>query len=232
MTSEPSSGLPPSHPTEGSPSLPPSRSVKVYSLEAHRAEAAAAAAAALTAEEVVLLPTDTVYGLAVKPASAAATNRLFELKKRPSEVSVAVLIGDPSDVAELAEDPPAALTELTQRHWPGPLTVVLPRRKTLDWTLGGGGGASGAGTIGLRCPDDDWLRGLLREVGPLAVTSANLHGKPTPATAGEVLKMLGEGVSVAVDGGRRAGRASTVVAWQGGALEVLRQGPLQIQGRR
>ncbi len=205
-------------------------SVKVYSLEAHRAEAADAAAAALTDEEVVLLPTDTVYGLAVKPASAAATNRLFELKRRPSEVSVAVLIGDPSDVAELAEDPPAALTELTQLHWPGPLTVVLPRRKTLDWPLGGGG-TSGGGTIGLRCPDDDWLRGLLHKVGPLAVTSANLHGKPTPATAGEVLKMLGEGVSVAVDGGMRTGRASTVVAWQDGGLAVLRQGPLRIQGR-
>ena len=219
VTSPPS---PPSRLTEE----PPSRPAKLYSLEAHHSKAAAAAAAALIGEEVVLLPTDTVYGLAVKPASAAATNRLFELKRRPSEVSVAVLIGDPADVSELAEDPPAALTELTQRHWPGPLTVVLPRRKTLDWALGGG-----VSTIGLRCPDDDWLRGLLRQVGPLAVTSANLHGQPTPATAGEVLKMLGEGVSVAVDGGMRTGRAYTVVAWQGGVLEVLRQGPLRVQGR-
>ena len=197
--------------------------VNVYSLEDHPSEASDAAAQALGGEEVVLLPTDTVYGLAAMPTSSAAINRLFELKRRPSDVSVAMLVADPSDVTELAEDPPEALVKLAHLHWPGPLTVVLPRRKTLNWALGGSGG-----TLGLRCPDDDWLRGLLRQVGPLAVTSANLHGKPTPATVGEVLKMLGGGVSVAVDGGRLTGQASTVVRWLDGKVEILRQGSLRI----
>ncbi len=195
---------------------------QIVSLADSPVEAAEMAAAALASEEVVLLPTDTVYGLAALPGSTRATTRLFEIKRRPATVSVAVLVSEPSHAWDLADDVPPPLADLMARHWPGALTVVLERRGDMDWALGGGGT-----TVGVRCPDRNWLRGLLRSTGPLAVTSANLHRQPTPATATEALSNLGAGVSVAVDGGNCSGEASTVVAWEG-RLRVLRAGPLLI----
>ena len=142
------------------------------------------AAAALRAGEVVALPTDTVYGLAALPASAAHTGRLFALKGRAADVPVAVLCASP-DQAPGAGDP-AAVTAPTcagspARLWPGPLTLVLPRRPGLGLRARRAGG-----TIGVRCPDHPLVRALAAEVGPLATTSANLHGEPTPPDAAGV----------------------------------------------
>ena len=189
--------------------------------------ALAEAAGALRGGGVVLVPTDTVYGLAA--LSPAAVEDLFDLKGRPADRSIAVLVADRSAAESLAELVPPALAELMDRHWPGPLTVVLPRRKAAGPRLGGD-----TETVGVRCPDHPWLRRLLAEVGPLAVTSANRHAAPTPPEAAHVLAALAPDsstsatIAVAIDGGACSGEASTVVAWRNGELQILRSGPLAL----
>ena len=187
------------------------------------------AAAALRAGGVVLLPTDTVYGLAA--FTPDAEEDLFVLKGRPPDRSIAVLVADRPAAESLAEHVPPALAALMDRHWPGPLTVVLPRPRTPGRSQIGGDRE----TVGVRCPDHPWLRSLLSEVGPLATTSANRHAQPTPPQAADVLTALppdpetGTAIAVAIDGGPCTGQASTVVTWQEGRLRILRPGPLDLQ---
>lgn len=197
------------------------------SLSADPERALAEAAAALRAGGVVLVPTDTVYGLAALTPGAEAD--LFVLKGRPDDRSIAVLVADRHAAESLAASVPAPLAELMDRHWPGPLTVVLPRRKSAGPQIGGD-----RDTVGVRCPDHPWLRRLLAEVGPLATTSANRHAQPTPPQAADVLTALpadpdsGTTITAAIDGGPCTGEASTVVAWRDGELQVLRPGPLDL----
>ncbi|MCY3663239.1 MAG: L-threonylcarbamoyladenylate synthase [bacterium] len=185
------------------------------------------AAAALRAGGVVLVPTDTVYGLAA--LTPDAEEDLFVLKGRPADRSIAVLVADRPAAESLAASVPPPLAELMDRHWPGPLTVVLPRPRTSAPQIGGD-----RETVGVRCPDHPWLRRLLTEVGPLATTSANRHAQQTPAHATGALAALppdpdsGAAIAVAIDGGPCTGEASTVVTWQEGELIVLRPGPLNL----
>jgi len=176
--------------------------------------------AALAAGEVVAVPTDTVYGLAVDPRLPGAVDRVFALKKRPESFQLPVLIADPTGFMDLAEATPPAL-RLISRYWPGPLTVVLPRRADVTFDLGGD-----PATIGLRCPASSLLRELLRRTGPLAVTSANRHGEAPRHSAGEVREHFGAGVRVVLDGGRCDGSPSTVISLADAGLKCLREGAL------
>ncbi|HET6954132.1 MAG TPA: L-threonylcarbamoyladenylate synthase [Acidimicrobiales bacterium] len=191
--------------------------------------AVAAAAAVLRAGGLVVVPTDTVYGLAALPGDRAATARLFGLKGRSAAVPVAVLCASPGQALALAA--PARLTEearrMATRLWPGPLTLVLPRREGLDYHLG-----EPAATIGVRCPDHPFVRGLAAEVGPLATTSANRHGEPTAVDAAGVAAALGAGVGLVVDGGRCAGAPSSVVDATGPSWTMLREGPVSLDAVR
>lgn len=184
-----------------------------------RSAALAAALDALRAGEPVGVPTDTVYGLAADAADADAVERLFELKERPSDVSIAVLVADVGGAAALVD-----LTEgarrLAEHFWPGPLTIVAARTPTAPPHLGTGT------TIGVRLPDDDIMRAIA-EPGPLAVTSANLHGGPTPATAQGVAELFPT-LSLVIDGGPRPGASSTVVDVTGSTPAVLREGPVSL----
>jgi tRNA threonylcarbamoyl adenosine modification protein (Sua5/YciO/YrdC/YwlC family) len=180
-----------------------------------------AAVAALRAGEAVVVPTDTVYGLAVALLVPGATKLLFALKDRPEGVPVAVLVGSPAQALELVEPPSAAVARLVDTLWPGPLTVVLRRRADVQLDIGGDGA-----TVGVRCPDHALLRRLTAEVGPLATTSANRHGDPTPETASGAAAALTADVAVVIDGGACRGVASTVVDGTDAALPVLRSGPI------
>jgi L-threonylcarbamoyladenylate synthase len=173
---------------------------------------------------VVVLPTDTVYGLAASARLGDAVGRLFTLKGRRADVPIAVLCADHEQAFGLT-GPPHPDARLLAGHWPGPLTLVLPRRPGLEWQLG-----EPAATIGVRCPDHDLVRAVAAQVGPLATTSANRHGVPTPVEAAAAAASLTGPVDLVVDGGTLVGEASTVVDLTGPVARVLRQGVLRIGG--
>ncbi|MCB1005216.1 MAG: threonylcarbamoyl-AMP synthase [Acidimicrobiales bacterium] len=183
-------------------------------------EAVERAVVALRSGGAVVLPTDTVYGLAALPTVDGAVDRLYALKGRPADMPVAVLVADVEQVRALADLPDPA-RRLAGAFWPGPLTLVLPRRPGLDLPLGGA-----AATIGVRWPDHPLVARLATAVGPLATTSANRTGRPTPVTAGEAAASLSGDVAAVLDGGPCAGTASTVVDVTGPEPVVLREGGL------
>lgn len=190
--------------------------------ETDRSEIVTRIAEALEAGGVVLLPTDTVYGLAALPGDRAATERLFALKGRGEDSPLAVLCADLHQALALADPSVAdALGEVGGRWWPGPLTVVAPRRRGLGLHLG-----EPATTVGLRVPAHDIVRAVAARVGPIAATSANRHGVPTPATAAEAADQLGADIALIVDGGPLSTTASTVIDATGDTWRILRDGPI------
>ena len=180
-----------------------------------------AALQALLAGLPVILPTDTVYGIAVDASRSGATERLFMLKERPVDVPLPVVVADLDQAESLGElSGPAA--ELARRFWPGGLTLVVPRRPGVHFDLGG----RDDGRIGLRVPDHDVPRALAAQVGPLAVTSANRHGRMTPETAEAAAAELRHAIAIVIDGGRCAGAPSTVVSCTATGVQVLREGAI------
>jgi L-threonylcarbamoyladenylate synthase len=176
-------------------------------------EALDLAAVRLEAGGVVVIPTDTVYGIAARLDRPAAIERLFELKHRPRSKPVALLVPDLTSARALGEFSPEALDRASS--WPGAVTLVLKSRSPLP-ALGGDGK-----TVGLRVPDHPWTARLLRRCGPLATTSANPSGARTGVTVGEVLEDLGEGPDLYIDGGPLDAAPSTVISLVG-KPEVLR----------
>jgi L-threonylcarbamoyladenylate synthase len=179
-----------------------------------------AATEALAAGLPVVLPTDTVYGVAVEPTRAGATDRLFGVKERPRTAALPLLVASVDQAVMLAGDLPPAARALAAAFWPGGLTLVVPRRPGLDLDLGGEDDT----TVGLRLPDHPVPVALAERVGPLAATSANLHGRPTPPSAREVAAELGDAIELVLDGGRCSGAPSTVVACTSEGVTVLREG--------
>ncbi|MGA2530076.1 MAG: L-threonylcarbamoyladenylate synthase [Acidimicrobiales bacterium] len=177
------------------------------------------AAGALAAGQVVAIPTDTVYGLAVDPRLYGASERVFALKNRPEQFALPVLIADPAEMGQLALVSEGA-ARLACCYWPGALTLVLSRRADVGFDLGGD-----RATIGLRCPAHGALTRLLKITGPLAVTSANRHGQAPLHSAEEVRAHFGAGVMV-LDGGRCEAKPSTVVSLTGAAPVCLREGEI------
>jgi tRNA threonylcarbamoyl adenosine modification protein (Sua5/YciO/YrdC/YwlC family) len=177
---------------------------------------------ALLAGEVVVLPTDTVYGVGALPGDAAAMDRLFTVKGRDASTPIAVLCASVAQARTLvAPAAHARLEPVAERWWPGPLTLVLPRRADVELHLG-----EPADTVGVRVPDHPLVQAVAERVGPIAVSSANRHGQPTGVTAEEVAVALGRDVAVVIDGGPLSGRASTVIDATGTEWRVLREGPL------
>ncbi len=184
--------------------------------------AVAEAVLRLEAGEVVAVPTDTVYGLAVSAFVPGAIDQLFVAKERPHTLEIPVLVASPDDAAALVDgEIPGIARWWMDRFWPGALTIVLARssgRQNVD--LGGDGS-----TIGLRCPDSRLVRELCRRVGPLATTSANLHGEATPPTAAGVAAALDGALGLVLDGGTCEGAPSTVVAIDAaGNPRIIREG--------
>lgn len=184
-------------------------------------DAIALAAAALAAGQLVVLPTDSVYGVAADPSLPGAVARLFEAKGRPRTLAIPVLVASLAQAARLV-----ALDDRARRaigaHWPGALTLVLPRKNGVAWDLG-----DRPGTLAVRMPDHPVALELLTQAGPLAVTSANPTGEPTPETADGVRDLLGDAVSVYLDAGPSpGGTPSTVLDLSGPEPVVLRAGAL------
>jgi L-threonylcarbamoyladenylate synthase len=169
----------------------------------------------------VAFPTDTVYGLAALITDEHAIERLYTIKGREHDKAIAVLLASADELPDVAQDADELALALARAFWPGPLTLVVPENPRLPRNL------SPLPTVGVRVPDHAVALALLRETGPLAVTSANLTGEASARTAGEVLGQLNERIHVLLDGGRTpGGMPSTVVDTTAGRLDVLREGPI------
>src|ERR1700691_2521643 len=164
--------------------------------ETQRAEGLAAAATAVLTGELVVLPTDTVYGVGADAFSPAAVSRLLAAKGRAREMPPPVLVGTVRAASALVEDLGPYGQLLIDEFWPGGLTIVCRAARTLNWDLG-----DTRGTVAIRMPQDPVALALLTETGPMAVSSANLTGSPAATTAEEARGQLGESVAVYLDGG-------------------------------
>lgn len=176
--------------------------------------------AALRGGEVVAVPTDTVYGLAAMPDDASAVRRLAELKRRPAEQPLQLLVSSIEALVPHLEDP--AVLEVVRPFWPGPLTAIVRVRPGFAPEV-----VTPAGTVGVRQPADDLALTLIEGCGgALAATSANLHEEPPATTVEEVIETFGEDLLILDGGPRDGGVASTVVDLTVDPPRVLRVGPI------
>lgn len=192
--------------------------------EEARADSIDVALGAVRAGQVVVLPTDTVYGIGCDAFSPEAVAAVLDAKGRGRDMPPPVLVPDQRTVDGLAREVPPWARELIDQLWPGPLTLVLHAQPSLHWDLG-----ETDGTVALRMPDDEVALELLRVTGPMAVTSANRTGQPAATSVIEAAAQLGSVVEVYLDGGPRADvQPSTILDCTGDAPVLLREGALPI----
>lgn len=174
---------------------------------------------------VVLLPTDTVYGLVCRPDSPAAIAKIFALKARPAEKYLPVLVADHTQLPQLGVKLSAAIRALLKsRYIPGALTLVLPLDpdKAPNWL-------AGRQEVAVRIPDSAFLQAVMQETGPLLATSANASGQEPPASVAEILHQLAGTPDYFVDDGPRRGAASTLINCRTTPFCILRRGALSDQ---
>lgn len=190
------------------------------------------AASILTGGGLIIIPTETVYGVATRADNEHAVRRLRELKSRPSSKAFTVHIGDPAAAARFVNEIPPIGQRLINKAWPGPLSLVFPVEDPAGTEIGQSVDAQAIEamyfeqSIGLRCPDDEVTQSILRAVpGPVIAASANPAGTPPPASVGAIDGALRDSVDFVVDGGKtRYTEASTVVRASADGYEVLRVG--------
>ncbi|WP_457316917.1 L-threonylcarbamoyladenylate synthase [Sinomonas sp. RB5] len=201
-----------------------------------RAEGLAHAQRAIAQKQCIVMPTDTVYGIAADAFSAQAVATLLAAKGRGRSMPPPVLIPRLQTMDGLATEVPAAGRALAEKFWPGPLTLIFHAQPSLTWDLG-----ETKGTVALRIPDDELAQALLTITGPLAVSSANRTGHPAAQTAAEAREQLAESVEVYLEEGFRpadgddggaAGLPSTIIDCTGEHLRVVRQGALSLEAIR
>lgn len=190
-----------------------------------REDGIAAAALAVQRGRLVVLPTDTVYGVGADAFDHKAVRRLLAAKGRGRDMPPPVLVSAPTTLDALAVGVPAAARTLVEALWPGPLTVVCKQQPSLQWDLG-----DTRGTVAVRMPDHEVALELLERTGPLAVSSANLTGREAATDADRAEEMLGESVEVLLDGGPTPGSVpSTIVDCTGDSVRVLRLGAVPVE---
>lgn len=173
---------------------------------------------------LVAFPTDTVYGVGALAFDGKAVESIYAAKDRPIEKAIPILIGDLPDLEKVGMDIPDSARKFAARFWPGPLTILVPKRGDLPEAI------SATETVGVRVPDHEVARALLRAAGPMAVTSANISGAQSPVTAQEVYEQLGGRIALIIDGGRTPGGVpSTLVDCTSPELKILREGPISLK---
>ncbi|BBY76081.1 threonylcarbamoyl-AMP synthase [Mycolicibacterium parafortuitum] len=189
-----------------------------------RATGIASAISALKGGRLVVMPTDTVYGLGADAFDGEAVASLLEAKGRGRNMPVPVLVGSWHTIQGLVYSVPDSAKELIRAFWPGALSLVVQQAPSLHWDLG-----DANGTVMLRMPLHPVAIELLREVGPMAVSSANISGNPPAVTAEQARAQLGDRVEVYLDGGPAEQQAaSTIVDLTGAHPRVLREGPVTL----
>ncbi|CAB4727409.1 MAG: threonylcarbamoyl-AMP synthase [Actinobacteria bacterium] len=184
-----------------------------------------AASIAIQRGELIVLPTDTVYGVAADAFDKEAVAALLAAKGRGREMPPPVLVSAPTTIDALAVKIPGYARALIEEFWPGPLTLVCHQQTSLQWDLG-----DTRGTVAVRMPDHQVTLEILERTGPLAVSSANKTGMPAATDADQAIDMLGDDVAVVVDAGESpGGEASTIVDVTGSQGRVLRMGALSLE---
>jgi len=184
-----------------------------------------AAAGMLKAGRLVVMPTDTVYGIGADAFDSIAVNALLAAKGRGRDMPVGVLVGSWHTIEGLVYSMPDGARDLIRAFWPGALSLVVVQAPSLQWDLG-----DAYGTVMLRMPLHPVAIELLREVGPMAVSSANVSGQPPAVDVDEARRQLGDLVDVYLDGGPAAQQAaSTIVDLTGATPRVLRPGPVSTE---
>lgn len=190
-----------------------------------RADSIAAAADVVRSGRLLVMPTDTVYGVGADAFDKVAVAMVLAAKHRSRDMPPPVLVPNPRTVDGLATEVPMYAKILMRAFWPGALTIVVKAQASLSWDLG-----KTNGTVALRMPDDALALEVLTEIGPMAVTSANLTGQPAATTAAEAHDQLGGAVSIYLDGGPRGDQgASTIIDCTGSEPIVLRHGSLSTE---
>jgi L-threonylcarbamoyladenylate synthase len=190
-----------------------------------REAAVEAASLAVQRGELIVLPTDTVYGIGADAFDPAAVRALLGAKGRGRDMPPPVLVSAATTIDALAVKVPGYARALIEAFWPGPLTLVCHQQSSLQWDLG-----DTRGTVAVRMPDLDITRELLERTGPLAVSSANKTGMPAATDADQAEQMLGDEVAVIIDAGESpGGEASTIVDVTGTQGRVLRRGALSLE---
>ncbi|HHY07179.1 MAG: L-threonylcarbamoyladenylate synthase [Lawsonella sp.] len=189
------------------------------------AQGIAAAVRALHAGELVVMPTDTVYGIACDAFNAEAIEKLLAAKGRGPDMPVPVLVSAWEDAAKLAGDMPNGALQLARHYWPGGLSIVVPQARDLSWNLG-----HTHDTVMLRMPNSALARKLLSRTGPLGVSSANKTGHAPATTAQQAWEQLHTDIAVYLDDGPAAvGKPSTIVDFTQDEPRILREGALTAQ---
>ncbi len=187
-----------------------------------RVDAIETAAHSVASGELVVLPTDTVYGLGADAFDAVAVAELLRTKGRGREAPVPVLVGSWTTIDGLVSAVDSRMRDLIEAFWPGGLTLVVRYAQSLTWDLG-----DARGTVAVRMPLHPVAIELLEKTGPMAVSSANRHGQPPAQTAAEARAQLGEDVAVYLEDGQvRGGVASTIVDVTENRPRILRLGAL------
>ena len=195
-----------------------------YDVTTSSADGVEAAVSALQAGELVVLPTDTVYGIAADAFSPTAVNALLAAKGRGRDMPVPVLVGSWRTLDGLVDELGPLARQLVERFWPGPLTIIVRSAPSLAWDLG-----ETRGTVAVRMPLQPVALAVLGQTGPLAVSSANRSGMPPAATATEAQQQLGDAVRVYLDAGPVGDPVpSTIVDLTGDRARVLRAGALDV----
>jgi L-threonylcarbamoyladenylate synthase len=194
------------------------------STDEEREAAVEAASLAIQRGELVVLPTDTVYGLAADAFDKDAVQELLDAKGRGRDMPPPVLVSAATTLDALAVKVPAWARSLVEQFWPGALTLVCHAHTSLQWDLG-----DTRGTVAVRMPDHEVALEVLNRTGPLAVSSANLTGRPAATDADQAEEMLGDDVDVFIDGGTSpGGEASTIVDATTTPGRVLRVGAISV----
>ncbi|BBX91384.1 threonylcarbamoyl-AMP synthase [Mycolicibacterium boenickei] len=187
-----------------------------------RATGMASAISAVKGGRLVVMPTDTVYGIGADAFDSEAVGALLAAKGRGRNMPVGVFVGSWNTIDGLVYSVPAAARELIRAFWPGALSLVVTQAPSLQWDLG-----DANGSVMLRMPLHPVAIELLREVGPMAQSSANVSGQPAAVTAAQAHEQLGDKVEVYLDGGPAEQQAaSTIVDLTGAQPRILRTGPI------
>ena len=179
------------------------------------------AVTAISNNEIVGIPTETVYGIGVNPTSQTAVNKIFELKERDEDKPLSILISSFSDIHKLGVV--STIPEVVELYWPGPLTIIV--ETTLEFS--DGVGTKSPNTIGIRVPDNDLAIELLKITGPLAVTSANISGNEDVKSDVDAQNIFGDAIKHYIKGEALHGSGSTIIDLREEGGRILREGPLK-----